>query len=39
MKRPLTTRALGRALDPVLGKSFVAYARKPAKVEETVRAA
>ncbi|RBM18968.1 methyltransferase domain-containing protein [Streptomyces sp. PT12] len=29
MKRPLATRAAERALNPLLGKSFVAYATKP----------
>lgn len=29
MKRPLATRIAERALDPVIGKSFVAYASKP----------
>ncbi|ARQ71030.1 class I SAM-dependent methyltransferase [Streptomyces marincola] len=29
MKRPVVTRAAERALDPLLGKSFVAYATKP----------
>jgi len=29
MRRPPLTRALERALDPVLGKSWVVYARKP----------
>jgi SAM-dependent methyltransferase len=29
MRRPLLTRVLGRALDPVIGKSLVVYLRKP----------
>jgi SAM-dependent methyltransferase len=29
VRRPLLTRALGRALDPLLGKSLVLYLRKP----------
>jgi hypothetical protein len=29
MRRPLVTRALERALNPVLGKSLVLYAVKP----------
>ena len=33
MKKPLLTRALERALDPVIGKSMVVYLRKPADAE------
>ena len=29
MKKPLATRLAERALDPLIGKSFVAYATKP----------
>ena len=29
MKKPLATRVAERALNPVIGKSFVAYATKP----------
>jgi hypothetical protein len=29
MKKPLVTRLLEKALDPVIGKSLVVYLRKP----------
>ncbi len=32
MKKPLLTRVLERALDPVIGKSLVVYLRKPERV-------
>ncbi|MDH3752581.1 MAG: class I SAM-dependent methyltransferase [Acidimicrobiia bacterium] len=37
MKTPTSTRVADKILNPVLGKSLVQYARKPARVRTTIR--
>jgi hypothetical protein len=36
MKKPRVTRLAERALDPLIGKSFVAYATKPRLPQDAV---